>query len=1279
MCKGGGIVKNNGYKIVDFTKFKATVEPPNLLEVQLRSYEDFFQANVSPVKRKNEGLQLVFLETFPIYDLNEDSYLEFVKYWIETPKYTKDECRERGMTYSNPIWATVRLVVRERDQENGSLKVKDIREEDIYLGEFPRMTEEGTFIVNGAERVVVSQLHRSPGVIFSEKPHPSGRYLFSASVIPYQGSWLELYTDMNDVCYFTIDRKKKFPITLLLRALGYETDKDILELFYEKKNIRVSSIDFDSNEEYYLAEDVSSESDDTVFIKAGTLINEQLLRIITELNIERVDVFIVGSDEGDRLIIMSMAKDDTTNKEEALIKLYQALRPGDIPNIQSAEIKFNNLFFNPQFYNLERIGRKKINEKFGMNIDEKQTALTKEDIVEVVRGLIEMVSGKREPDDVDHLGNRRAKTVGELLYNRFQNGMRRLKQVTKERMSIKNVEECMPRDLINTKPLVAAVVEFFGTSQLSQFLDQVNPLAELTHKRRLSALGPGGLSRERAGFEVRDVHYTHYGRVCPIETPEGPNIGLIMSLATYARVNEYGLIETPYRVVKDGVVQNKIEYLSADDEDRYTIAQIDSDVDSKGKLKGPLILARRKSDFPWVSPLEVNYIDISPIQMVSISSSLIPFLEHDDANRALMGSNMQRQAVPLLTPEVPLVSTGMEEKVARDSGVVVVAENPGEVVEVSSEYIKIKRSGTDTEEYLADLVEETDVDFYRLKKFKRTNQDTCYNQVPLVKKGDRVKKGDIIADGPATKNGKLALGQNVLVAFMPWMGYNFEDAIVISERLLKDDVFTSIHIEEFELECRETKLGPEEITRDIPNVSSDAVKNLDKDGIIMVGAPVKPGDILIGKVTPKGETELLAEEKLLKAIFGEKAGEVRDASLKAPPGLEGWVVNVQVFEQKEAVSPKKRAKELLRIKEMEEEVERKRKKLKRSRDKCLENILIGAIPKVDIKDYETGDVIHKKGLKISERDFKEKLLLPIVEGRLSMEANLERKIDRILMVYREKIGELKASFGKQVDAIRKGDELPPGVLKRVKVYVARKRKISVGDKISGRHGNKGVISKILPVEDMPYLEDGTPIDIILDPLGVPSRMNIGQLLETHLGWTAHNLKFVAVSPIFSGATEQDIKGYLKKANLPENGQTVLYDGRTGDRFDEKITVGWMYIMKLNHLADDKIHMRAVGPYSLITQQPLGGKSQMGGQRFGEMEVWALEAYGAAYTLQEMLTVKSDDVIGRSRMYEAIVKGRPVPEPGIPESFNVLVRELRSLCLDIEPEFEGVEEFEEQKI
>jgi DNA-directed RNA polymerase subunit beta len=1265
----------NGYKEVDFTKSQAVFAPPHLLEVQLKSYNDFLQGDIAPLRRENRGLQAAFKSAFPIYDLNNDSYLEFVSYWIGTPKYSKFECKERGMTYSASLWIKMRLVVGERDPESKVHKVKDIREEEIYLGEFPLMTEEGTFIVNGAERVVVSQLHRSPGVIYAEKPHASGKYLYSVSVIPYLGSWLEINTDINDIAYFTIDKRKKLPITILLRAIGYETDKDILELFYKKRTVRIASIDLSGNEEYLLGQDILGKEGDDVFITAGTLINQQILKIITELGYTTIDVFTVGIDEGDQMIIRVLAKDDTNSREEALNKIYQMIRPGDIPNIQAAELAFNNLFFNKQYYNLERIGRKKINEKFGLNIKEDITVLHNEDIVAIIKGLRELLSGKRIPDDVDHLGNRRVKTVGEVLYNRFQVGLARLDRVTKERMSLKDINECMPRDLINTKPLMAALREFFGTSQLSQFLDQVNPLAELNHKRRLSALGPGGLTRERAGFEVRDVHYTHYGRLCPIETPEGPNIGLIISLSTYSRVNEYGLLETPYRKVVKGIITDEIQYLSADEEDKYTIAQVDTELDEKGHLKGPLILVRKKDDFPWISPGEVDFIDISPVQVVSISAALIPFLEHDDANRALMGSNMQRQAVPLLCPEVPLISTGMEEKVAKDSGVVVVARNYGIVVDVCSEYIKIKREGGEKDDYLEGLIEETDVDCYLLKKFKRTNQDTCFNQVPLVKKGNKVKRGDIIADGPATKDGKLALGQDVLVAFMPWMGYNFEDAIVVSERLLKDDYFTSIHIEEFDIECRETKLGPEEITRDIPNVGSESIKNLDKDGIIRVGAPVKPGDILIGKITPKGETELLPEEKLLKAIFGEKAGEVRDASLKAPPGLDGWVVDVQVFEQKEQISHRKRAKEALKIEEIDTDIMQKQKELKNARDNCLRRLLVGYKPRVNITDYETKEVVHPKGVEIKEKDFKNKLLLPISEGRLGMEAELERKVDKILLTYRDRVGELSATLEKQIDAIRKGDELPPGVLKKVKVYVARKRKLSVGDKLSGRHGNKGVISKILPEEDMPYLEDGTPIDIILDPLGVPSRMNVGQLLETHLGWAAKEINFIAISPVFNGATEKEIKEQLKKAGLPETGQATLFDGRIGEKFDHPVTVGWMYIMKLNHLADDKIHARSVGPYSLITQQPLGGKSQMGGQRFGEMEVWALEAYGAAYMLQEMFTVKSDDVLGRSKMYEAIVKGEPIPEPGIPESFNVLIRELRSLCLDIEPRFDDFDDKE----
>jgi len=1252
--------------VKSFATIHSIIEPPNLLEVQKKSYDGFLQKDVPPRKRKNQGLQAVFNTTFPIYDFNEDSYLEFVSYSIGAPKYDREECKERGMTYSVPFRAVIRLAVRERNPESGALTVKDIRQEELYLGEFPLMTEEGTFIINGAERVIVSQLHRSPGVIYKEKIHTSGKRLYEASIIPYRGSWLEFTTDINGLIFFSIDRKRKLLVTILLRALGgYETDEQIWSLFYPRRRLHLSRIT-EGNPKLFLASAIKETETGTILVDVGTELSAGVVEALERLGLKEAEAFEVGDGEGDMMIARTIAKDEIKSPEDALNKIYTTLRPGDLANLETARTTLNNLFFNERRYDLATVGRLKINEKFGLSVPLSTTILAKEDIVATIKGLIEQENTSGSVDDVDHLGNRRVRSVGELLFNKFQVGLARMERVIRERMSILEIDECMPRDLINTKPLSATIKEFFGSSQLSQFLDQVNPLAELTHKRRLSALGPGGLSRERAGFEVRDVHYTHYGRLCPIETPEGPNIGLISSLATYARVNEYGLIETPYRKVDAGKVSKHIEYLTADTEDRFNIAQANAKVSPDGKLASDRVAARYKGEFPQLAPSDIDYIDVSPVQLVSVSTSLIPFLEHDDANRALMGSNMQRQAVPLVDCELPLIGTGMEMRVAHDSGVMVIARHDGEVIDVDASRI-IVRQEEKSDQLLEGLTDAMNKDIYHLKKFKRTNQDTCFNQVPLVSKGERVKKGQVLADGPATQYGELSLGQNILVAFMPWMGYNFEDAILVSERLLKSDRFVSIHIEEFELECRDTKLGPEEITRDIPNVSSDAIRNLDRDGIIRTGAFVKAGDILIGKVTPKGETELLPEEKLLKAIFGEKAGEVRDASLKAPPGMEGWVVDVCVYTRKESTTVKERLSDAQVIKDIEEEREKSAQALKNARDHCLEKLLVGKSLEKAITHHQTGEVVHKKGEKITERTFRNKLLLSIIEDNLVFEPNVESKIETIMLTYRNALNSLSAQAEKRIDAFRKGDELAPSVLKLVKVYVARKRRLAVGDKMAGRHGNKGVVAKILPEEDMPFLFDGTPVDMVLNPLGVPSRMNVGQILETHLGWAAEKGGYRVMSPVFDGVPEETIKKSLAEQTLPTTGKTTLYDGRTGDKFSDEVTVGYIYMMKLHHLADDKIHARSVGPYSLVTQQPLGGKGQLGGQRFGEMEVWALEAYGAAYTLQEMLTVKSDDVIGRARMYEAIVKGEPAPQPGTPESFNVLIRELRSLCLDIEPQ------------
>ncbi len=1204
---------------LDFSRIPAIMEMPDLIEVQRKSYEAFLQQDVTVENRLDVGLHSVFTSVFPIWDYNEVSSLEFVSYQLLEPKYNVRECQERGMTYAVPMKVTLRLVIREQDPETGTKKVKDIREQEVFLCDLPMMTERGTFVINGAERVIVSQLHRSPGVAFDEddgKLSVSGKKLYMASVIPYHGSWLEFEFDANGILYARIDRKRKFLATTLLRGWGFATDSDILQIFYEPET---SEVDVKKLLGRAAAADVVDPGSGEVIMETGADFTAEAVAELTKRKVGKVKT--VPSSLTDVSVLNTLRKDNTHSNETALVEIYKKMRPGDPPTLENAKGLMDSLFFNKKRYDLAKVGRYKINKKFGTKSPMEQRTLLKEDISNIVRHLVELCNGKGDKDDIDHLGNRRIRSVGELLENKMRLGLTRMERAVRERMSIVDMDTSpMPSQLISTKPITAAVKEFFGTSQLSQFMDQTNPLAELTHKRRLSALGPGGLNRERAGFEVRDVHHTHYGRLCPIETPEGPNIGLIASLATFGKINEYGFITTPLRRVEDGKVGRKIEYMSADDADGFIIAQANSKLDPNNEFVDEIIAARYRDDFPLVTPNDIHFMDVSPRQLFSVAASLIPFLEHDDANRALMGSNMQRQAVPLIRTEAPLVGTGMEYKAAYDSGVLVIAKRDGVVAGVSADEIILFSDEEDDVH--------GSVDIYKLTKYQRSNQDTCINQRPIVKKNDKVKKGDVIADGPSTDQGELALGRNLLVAFMPWRGYNFEDAIIISERLVRDDYFTSVHIEEFELEARDTKLGKEEITRDIPNVGDEALKDLDEDGIVRIGAEVVPGDILVGKVTPKGETELTPEEKLLRAIFGEKAGDVRDASLRVPPGVEGKVIDVKVFKRKEK-DEKVKGRDAAAIRAIEKEAQRRIQQLEKEQEVRLERL----------KAEHEG------------------------KGREGKDA-LDEQVKRQREVVERRTKDIERWRDSEIEKVKKGDELPPGVIKLTKVYIAKKRKLSVGDKMAGRHGNKGVVSKIVPTEDMPYLPNGRPVDIILNPLGVPSRMNVGQILETHLGWAAHEGKFHVASPVFDGAKEDEIQQLLGEHQLPKSGKTILYDGMTGESFDQEVTVGYIYMLKLAHLVDDKIHARSIGPYSLITQQPLGGKAQFGGQRFGEMEVWALEAYGAAYTLQEILTVKSDDVQGRTKVYEAIVKGKNTPEPGIPESFNVLVKELQGLCLDV---------------
>ncbi|MEO6163133.1 MAG: DNA-directed RNA polymerase subunit beta [Candidatus Binatia bacterium] len=1348
-----------------FGRIRKIIELPYLIEIQKNSYELFLQKDAVPTERQNMGLQEVFKSVFPIKDFNETASLEFVSYTLGEPKYDVEECHQRGMTFAAPLKVTVQLVLWDVDQQTGARSIKNVKEQEVYFGEVPLMTINGTFMINGTERVIVSQLHRSPGVFFEHdkgKTHASGKLLYSARVIPYRGSWVDLEFDPRDVVYVRIDRRRKFHATVLLRALGM-TSEDLLNYYY-----RSDSIHFDGrkttlvfNASHLLGAKVSADVRDPksndIIVKEGKKFTRQVLRqmeaarikqvpialeeilgrvaahdfvdphgkeVLVECNHEitqekldlirdkgltQIEVLFIDESNVGPYLRNTLLQDRIRSPQDAILEIYRRLRPGDPPTVESSTNFFNNLFFNPDRYDLSKVGRLKLNHRLKLNIPLEQGTLRKEDILEVVRYLMELKNGHGSVDDIDHLGNRRVRAVGELVENHFRVGLVRMERAIKEKMSLQDIETLMPQELINYKPVSAALKEFFGSSQLSQFMDQTNPLSEITHKRRLSALGPGGLTRERAGFEVRDVHPTHYGRVCPIETPEGPNIGLIASLTTYARVNDFGFIETPYREVESGRVSDRIRYLSALEEEDHVIAQANAPIDGRGNFSADLVSSRKGGEFVMARPEEVNFMDVSPNQLVSVAASLIPFLENDDANRALMGSNMQRQAVPLLRTEAPFVGTGMERTVARDSGVTIVARRDGLVESVDSTRIVVKADKPGGSR-------DTGVDIYNLVKYQRSNQNTCNNQRPIVVVGDQVKAGDVIADGPSTEMGELALGRNVVVALMPWGGYNFEDSILINERVVKEDIYTSIHIEEFECVSRDTKLGPEEITRDIPNVGDEALTDLDESGIIRIGAEVKPGHILVGKITPKGETQLSPEEKLLRAIFGEKAGEVRDTSLRVPPGVEGTVINVRIFSRK-GLGKDERSRSI-----EDEEVTRLRKDqhdevriLQEGALRRLKKLLVGRRLASRISD-DSRKVLLNKGQEVTEEDLDQLPMSYWSEIQVDNES-VESELGRIIESTTTQVNLIKHAFEDKIEKLKGGDELPPGVIKMVKVFVAIKRKLQVGDKMAGRHGNKGVISRILPEEDMPYLEDGTPVDVVLNPLGVPSRMNVGQILEAHLGWAARSLghqigdllraqsgdidplrrrlkdylntrdanelidgakdaevlKLAAkyrdgvriASPVFDGAAEEEIFNLIRKAGLPASGQATLFDGRTGEAFDGKVTVGVMYIMKLHHLVDDKIHARSTGPYSLVTQQPLGGKAQFGGQRLGEMEVWALEAYGAAYTLQEMLTVKSDDVVGRTRMYEAIVKGDNLLEPGLPESFNVMVKELQSLGLDVD--------------
>ena len=1405
----------------NFSKIPTTIAVPNLIEVQKRSYERFLQIFTAPDDRDDSGLQAVFKSVFPIVDFRETCSLEFISYSIgnwaskcgnlqgienlriacttcgcpfvvrepkasEVPcpacgemnkntvpiseecgepvelqyKYQVSECQERGMSYNVPLKVTVHLVVYDKDPETGAQTIRDIKEQEVYFGEVPMLTDNGTFVINGTERVIVSQLHRSPGVFFQAT---ADRTSCTAKVIPYRGAWVEFEIDAKGIVHVRIDRKRKFLASIFLRALGLSTDEEILREFYTpteilfekdqmlwsvgpgllqrksssevknkagkvvvRKGVKIRKANLRRLEEAGLPHLALSEDEFTgavalepivdpstgeVLVNVNEPVPQSKIADIREAGIERLLVFFPENDPCGYLLHNTLAKDTVETPEDALLEIYRKLRPGDPPTVDQANKLFNSLFFDPQRYDFSKVGRLKFNTKLGTNRPLEEKILHPDDFYAVVRYFLGLPQGEGQLDDIDHLGSRRVRSVGELLENQFRIGLIRMERAIKEKMSVyQEMTTAMPHDLINAKPVMAAIQEFFGSSQLSQFMDQTNPLSEVTHKRRLSALGPGGLSRERAGFEVRDVHPTHYGRICPIETPEGPNIGLISSLACYARINDYGFIESPYRKVIDGKVVEHVQityagdsdrevgeilsvsefkavcaaveakggraplsqphafYLTSWEEDKLTIAQANARLDETGRFVNERVTCRQAGSFTFAPQDEIDYIDVSPKQLVSVAASLIPFLENDDANRALMGSNMQRQAVPLLQPQAPYVGTGMESVTARDSGAVVVCRRSGVVDKIDATRIIVRvTGGEESEEFGADV--------YTLTKFRRSNQNTCISQKPLVRQGSRVQAGQVLADGPCTELGDLALGRNVLVAFMPWRGYNFEDAILVSERLVREDAYTSIHIEEFEIEARDTKLGPEEITRDIPNVSEEFLKDLDESGIIRIGAHVKSGDILIGKVTPKGETQLTPEEKLLRAIFGEKSGDVRDASLTTPPGIEGIVVDVHVFARKGVEKdPRHRSIEAGQIQRWEKNLNDEIRIINEENRKMIADLLEGEPLRSPLESLDGQTEILAEGTTLTREIIRELATEDLM--RLDVMPRKAATIDAIRMIEdrtRKKVQLLEQFHQERIDSLEKGDELAPGVIKLVKVFVAMKRKLSVGDKMAGRHGNKGVIAKILPIEDMPYLPDGRPVEVVLNPLGVPSRMNVGQVLETHLGWAAAALGMHFATPVFDGAHEDDIKGFLEQAGLPLDGKTDLYDGMTGQKFEQRVTVGYIYLLKLSHLVDDKIHARSIGPYSLITQQPLGGKAQFGGQRFGEMEVWALEAYGASHVLQELLTCKSDDVYGRTKIYEAIVKGENWNEPGLPESFNVLVKELQALCLDVELMSEPSEE------
>jgi len=1247
-----------------FGRLTDVIEPPPMIEAQIKSYAEFLQADVAASRRKNVGLQAVFKEVFPIESYDGQASLDFVEYLISETNTTWLDCLREGISYGAPLHVTFRL--------KGA---KGTKEEQVYMGEIPLMTPSGSFVINGAERVIVSQLHRSPGICFEETIHTSGKVLYGFRIIPDRGTWVEVQFDQNDLLNIFLDRRhrrRKLLVTTFLRAIGYGTDEQLLKLFYSMEDLKLKDVlSGDEMTEKVLVADVIDPEKQVVVGHAFEPLTRPIARQLVEMGIEKVKVVDVSSDEG--CIIKSLRKDPCKTQEEALKEIYRRLRPGDPPTASNAQALIKRLFFDPRRYDLGRVGRYKINQKLNRSEDVVSRILESEDVIEAIRYLLSLRKGEGSVDDIDHLGSRRLRTVGELLANQCRVGLSRTERVVKERMTLFDVstDTMTPTQLVNPKALSAVIRDFFGRSQLSQFMDQTNPLSELTHKRRLSALGPGGLSRDRAGFEVRDVHPSHYGRICPIETPEGPNIGLISAMSIYCRINDFGFIETPYRKVKDGRVTDQVDYLTADQEENYVVAQANAPVDGRGHYQAAKVSCRYKGDFIEVEPERVDYMDVSPKQLVSVAAGLIPFLEHDDANRALMGSNMQRQAVPLLVNEAPLVGTGLESRIARDSGVCILAEESGVVASVDGRQIVVTQNG-DLPEGKRKIVNrpEDHMWVYELRKFMRSNAGTCFNQKPVVRQGERVKKGQVLADGPCCEQGDLALGRNVVVAFMPWCGYNFEDAIIVNERLVKTDTFTSLHIEEFECGARDTKLGPEEITRDIPNAGEEALTNLGHDGVVRVGAEVKPGDILVGKITPKGETELAPEERLLRAIFGEKAADVKDTSLTVPSGTYGIVMDVKVSSRKEPTKPHLTNTELRRQKKrIEEEHKKKSTELRDDLTEKLSNILLGEKIPLDVVNAETGEIIIPANRKITKTLLRR---LALVYDHVEIDPSPIRiKIREIIGEFEHRFNDLNMERDRQLDRIDSGEEIDVGIIKQVKVYVASKRRLSVGDKMAGRHGNKGVIAKIVPEEDMPFLPDGRAVDVVLNPLGVPSRMNVGQVLETHLGIAAKALGLQVASPVFDGCKEEEIRDMMKQAGKSEdfswikfNGKTHLRDGRTGETFDQEVVVGCIYMMKLHHLVSEKIHARAVGPYSLVTQQPLGGKAQYGGQRFGEMEVWAMEAYGAAYALQELLTVKSDDVQGRTRIYESIVKGENTLDAGTPESFNVLMKEMQSLCLDV---------------